>query len=173
VCANLVNRKCDQDCIAGCCRPAASVSSQAAFGETADSPLVRVDAEHLADEKAWLALMHYRRTWVGRDWISEADAPAFFLAPDGKHDPACRTGRRCSRTAARFGEWSVDSLPFPGALPVASKRLSVRSTVPFRPTVRHAGLAHDATRRSLSIDFAASYLENPSSMSANILAIPQ
>src|SRR5258708_20695997 len=64
-----------------------SVSPQAAFSETADSPLARVDAEHLADEKAWLALMHYRHGWVGRDWISEADAPAFFLAPEGKHDP--------------------------------------------------------------------------------------
>src|SRR5471030_298485 len=65
----------------------ASVLSQAAFGGTVEAPLVWVDAEHIAEEKAWRALIHYRHSWVGRDWISEADAAPFFLAPDGKHDP--------------------------------------------------------------------------------------
>jgi hypothetical protein len=143
----------------------ASVSSQAAFSEAADSPQVRVDAEHLADEKAWLALLHYRHSWVGRDWISEADAPAFFLAPDGKHDPH-------AELVANVHALLLDSVSgpsircrFPARYMWLSKRLSVPldSAFPANCPALQAWLT-TLPADSLSIDFASSYLENPSSM---------
>ena len=143
----------------------ASISPQPAFGGSAVSPLVRVDTEHLAHQKAWLALIHYRHSWAGRDWISEADDPGFFLAPAGKHDPHAELvadvqallfdpvsgpSMRC-RFPARY-VWLAHrlSVPLDGEFPASCPALQAWLTT----------LPAD----SLSIDFASSYLENPSSM---------
>src|SRR4051812_2013125 len=49
--------------------------------------LAAAKSKSLAKERAWLRLGHWRAKLLGR-WESEADGPALFLSPDGKHDPA-------------------------------------------------------------------------------------
>jgi hypothetical protein len=143
----------------------ASASSQAAFGETADSPLVRVAKENLAEEKAWLALMHYRHGWMGRAWTSEADAPAFFLAPDGKHDPHAELIADVQALLLDSVNGPSTRCRFPARYVWLSKRLAVPldSTFPANCPELQSWLT-TLPADSLSIDFAASYLENPSSM---------
>lgn len=43
-------------------------------------------ASNLHHEPKWLKLLHYKKTFLG-NIVSEADAPTFFLHPEGKHDP--------------------------------------------------------------------------------------
>lgn len=49
--------------------------------------VTRARREHLAEQRAWLRLGHYRRG-LGGGYRSEADGPAFFLSPRGARDPA-------------------------------------------------------------------------------------
>jgi hypothetical protein len=143
----------------------ASIPSQAALAETADAPLVRVDAEHFADEKAWLALIHYHHSWVSRDWISEADDPAFFLAPEGKHDPHAELVADARALLLDPVNGPLTRCRFPARYIWLSKRLSLPldSAFPANCPALQAWLA-TLPADSLSIDFASSYLENPSSM---------
>ena len=143
----------------------ASISSHAAFGGTAETPLVRVEAEHFADEKAWLALIHYHHSRAGRDWISEADAPAFFLAPDGKHDPHAELVADVQALLLDPVNAPSTRCRFPARYIWLSKRLSVPldSAFPANCPALQAWLT-TLPADSLSIDFASSYLENPSSM---------
>jgi hypothetical protein len=46
----------------------------------------RAAAAHLADEREWHVLLHYRRNLFG-GFTSMQDDPGFFMAPDGKTDP--------------------------------------------------------------------------------------
>ena len=45
----------------------------------------RAAVAHLADEREWHVLLHYRRTLMG-GIRSMQDDPGFFLAPEGKTD---------------------------------------------------------------------------------------
>src|SRR5262249_43305475 len=45
-------------------------------------------AQHLSEAPEWRALLHYDRDHLGSGFTSEAVTPAFFLAKDGRHDPA-------------------------------------------------------------------------------------
>jgi len=50
--------------------------------------VARAEIAELAASPEWIALGYWRRRAAGRGWESLADEPEFFLAPDGKHDPA-------------------------------------------------------------------------------------
>lgn len=49
--------------------------------------IARARAERLSGDTAWIRLGHWRRT-LGGGWKSEADGADFFLASEGKSDPA-------------------------------------------------------------------------------------
>lgn len=63
--------------------------AQSAFATEQEIDFQRTDAGELAHTKAWLNLGHYNR--VGKSvpprFVSQADDPDFFLAPNGKFDP--------------------------------------------------------------------------------------
>ena len=48
--------------------------------------LQRAHDAHLADEREWHLLLHYRADLFG-GYTSEQDDPGFFLSPEGKTDP--------------------------------------------------------------------------------------
>jgi len=119
----------------------------------------RANVEQAAAEPKWLALMHYRMQGAG--WQSQADQPQFFLSSAGRHSPhielqanlaamqaeatyACRFPARYEWLRTRF------ALPLPSDATDACPEL--RSWYRQFPGQR------------ISISFAASYLENPSSM---------
>jgi hypothetical protein len=51
-----------------------------------DALVQKAHAQHLAEENQWLRLVHYVPVRGGLE--SEADGPAFFVSPTGKHDPS-------------------------------------------------------------------------------------
>lgn len=52
-----------------------------------ESLIQKADALRLAEQKQWLRLGHYREGSYEGAYLSEADSPAFFLAPGGREDP--------------------------------------------------------------------------------------
>jgi hypothetical protein len=121
-----------------------------------------VDAGQIARDPAWLALLHYRAQRDG-SMHSQADRPRFFLAADGKHspraeldaaidalsDPARQQDFAC-RFPARY-EWLRTRLGQDGFDPALAQCPQLAQWIAGFPG------------RRISINFASSYLENPSS----------
>ncbi|MES2321245.1 MAG: DUF4105 domain-containing protein [Pseudomonadota bacterium] len=111
-----------------------------------------------AEEPGWLALMHYRAQ--GSGWQSEADRPHFFLSKDGRHAPR-------QELAANLAAMSAPA--YPCTFPARYEWLRTRYA-PALPARREGDCPElDAWYRQfpgqrVSISFAASFLENPSSM---------
>lgn len=138
-------------------RPACASPPAKAVAPAAPAVLADDGAAH--QNPKWLALLHYRPHGAGA-WRSEADRPAFFLSKNGRHAPqdelqanlaALRTPGYACTFPARY-EWlnarfKLD-LPDVAALPCPDFK---------------AWYAQFPGQR-VSISFAASYLENPSSM---------
>lgn len=127
-----------------------------------NSLLTRIDREEIAHEAGWLSLMHYRRQRNGT-WKSEAISPSFFLDGAGRIAPKAelvaslgailsgdRGGFAC-RFPARY-EWLVKRFQMAGAPDVAKDCPSLASW--------YSTFSGDR----ISVSFASSYLESPSSM---------
>ncbi|QNA87774.1 DUF4105 domain-containing protein [Massilia sp. Dwa41.01b] len=123
--------------------------------------LQRVEAERLERDPAWLALLHYRPDGSGIE--SQADQPRFFLADGARHSPraellaavaalhdAAAAQDFACRFPARF-EWLSARLGREGAEALTSQCAALAEWLAAFPG------------RRVSIDFASSYLENPSS----------
>jgi hypothetical protein len=124
----------------------------------------RIAAEQIERDPGWLALLHYHHPLGGAGWKSHADASPFFLASAGNTDPraelladlqalffnAVDTSARC-RFPARY-EWLRERL----ALPADGTALEACAALQdwYQPLAAN----------TVSIDFASSYLENPSSL---------
>jgi hypothetical protein len=115
----------------------------------------------LADDPAWLALGHYRRTLAGK-LESDADDPAFFLSLSGALDPHAELA---ANLRAFFFPQAADHL--------ASCRFPARRHwLEARLNLPHSALAcpeFDDWRAELkaagvSLIFPAAYLNSPSSM---------
>jgi hypothetical protein len=52
-----------------------------------ESLVEKAERLRLSEQTQWLRLGHYREGAVGGSPISEADSPAFFIAPSGRKDP--------------------------------------------------------------------------------------
>jgi hypothetical protein len=144
-----------------------------------DPPLARLQATaktlELADTLQWHALLHYRSNRFGDGVTSLADQPDFFLAPDGKTNPAAeldatlaaffapadavaRVGQhpQCAY-AARFA-WLAGELHFERAgVPVQP----CRELDTWRATIGPV--------RGVSLIFPEAYLNNPASMFGHTL----
>lgn len=122
----------------------------------------RIDAEQIHRDAAWLALLHYRARSDG-SMESEADRPLFFMAEHGKSSPR------------------AELLAAVTALHAPDQRQNFACRFPARYEWLRHRLGHDDTDaaidqcrqlsqwvagfpgRRISINFASSYLENPSS----------
>lgn len=147
--------------IAGVCLGICLSRPAAAIGALHDD-VRRVDAERIDRDPAWLALLHYRPRTDG-SMESEADGPQFFLSAQGKHSPrdellaalaalqlpAQRADYAC-RFPARY-EWLRARLGYDGGDALADGCAPLRDWFAGFPG------------RRISINFASSYLESPSS----------
>ena len=127
----------------------------------------RATVAHLADEREWHVLLHYRRTLTG-GISSMQDDPGFFLAPEGKTDPQAElaatltmffsnelVGRskqpaQCA-FVARY-HWLNEKLQFD------ERRL------PSQPCERFTRWFDEFNAAAITVIFPAGFMNNPSSM---------
>ena len=124
-------------------------------------------ARHLAEDRYWHLLLHYRRGRFG-GFESESDGPGFFLSKDGKGDPRAELDATLAaffdpvppdpevqhpqcRFPARY-EWLKEQLAFDPAL------------LPEHPCERFTTWSSRLDAESVTMIFAAAYLDNPASM---------
>lgn len=124
--------------------------------------LSRVEAEGIARDAAWLALLHYR-VQSGGGVSSEADQASFFLSGDGKRSPHAEllAAVAALHTPARRQEFACR---FPARYEWLRTRLGQAdggASIERCPDV--AAWMQGFPGRRISIDFASSYLESPSS----------
>src|SRR5689334_10298329 len=136
--------------------------------------LAAIKTRSLAEERGWLRLGHWRKGLLS-GWESEADGPAMFLSPQGKHDPAAEleatlTGFFATTEPAPEGATLADpSLEHPmcrfparfawlaAAVPLDLNRLPPRSCPRFEAFWRKV------SARSVTLVFSSYYLNNPAS----------
>ncbi|MDO3720886.1 DUF4105 domain-containing protein [Marinobacter sp. chi1] len=120
------------------------------------------DSNKLYLDPAWLTLGHYHPDKFGGGYTSQADDPAFFLSEQGKHSPESeltatldaiqQPGNGDGHAQCRFPArttWLADTLDL--SLP--------RVTCPA-----YREWANELNTASVTLVFAASYLNSPSSM---------
>ncbi len=137
-----------------------------------DNPVLAefIDTAHvrrLADDRYWHLLLHYRRGWLGGN-ESEADGPGFFLAKNGKHDPRAELD---ATLAAFFDPVPQDpevqhpQCRFPARYAWLKEQLGFNaSRLPEQPCDRFATWRSRLDAESVTMLFAAAYLDNPASM---------
>jgi len=135
--------------------------------------LAAAKSKSLAQERGWLRLGHWRAKLLG-GWESEADGPALFLSPDGKHDPAAElqatlTGFFAATDPAPLGPLKDPLLEHPqcrfparfawlaAAIPIDLARL------PPRTCPRFDAFWKKVSARSAALVFSSYYLTSPAS----------
>lgn len=139
--------------------PGAACAS-AGVAPTAPAPASAGAAGSAAhQDPQWLALLHYRADGAAA-WRSQADRPAFFLSKNGKQSPADELQANLAATAS-----PAYACTFPARYEWLNARfkLALPALVSLPCPDFHAWYAQFPGQR-VSISFAASYLENPSSM---------
>ena len=119
------------------------------------SPLLDMQA---AWEPQWRALLHYRADGDG-GWRSEADLPAFFISAHGKHSPEAEL--RANIAAVNTGVAGY-GCAFPARFAWLVARFKLTAPAPDCPELARWSAGFAGQR--ISINFASSFLENPSSM---------
>ncbi len=122
----------------------------------------RAERLDLAHHEAWLALGHYRRNWLGAGYASDADDPGFFLAAQGKTDPAAELK---ATLAALLSPGSGDRHPqcrFPARARWLQQRLHF--DLPERRCKALAEWRSTLKAHAVSLIFPTAYLNSPSSM---------
>jgi hypothetical protein len=132
----------------------------------------RAKATALHEQRYWHLLLHYRPSLTG-GFESEADEPGFFLAPNGKTDPAAElqatltqffatglVGRsqqpaRCA-FIARY-QWLKETLDID------------ESRLPPQPCERFQSWLAELNPASITVIFPSAYMNNPSSMFGHLL----
>ncbi len=161
----------------GCASAPSEDAITAALPSSAAIAALRARAHslELASSPTWRALLHYRPNRIGDGVTSLADQPDFFLAPDGKTNPAAeldatlaaffapadaiaRVGQhpQCA-FAARYA-WLASELDFDAA---QLTRQPCRELTTWRTTI---GIA-----RGVSLIFPEAYMNNPASMFGHTL----
>lgn len=119
----------------------------------------------LARDPAWLKLVHFRRTWSG--WESEIDGEAFFVSPEGKHDPEAELLATWEKFRAESPDVAEEN-SFLCRFPARRKWFEAKApaaaiTWSARPCERFEKWRVTVTGSSLSLIFSSFYLNNPSS----------
>ncbi len=125
----------------------------------AAAPPARLPAQQ-AWEPQWRALLHYRPAGSGR-WRSEADLPAFFLSREGKTSPQAEL--QANLDAIKTDATYACTFPARYTWLVRQFGLTVHAQPDGHCPELSAWLARFPGQR-ISINFASSYLESPSSM---------
>jgi hypothetical protein len=133
----------------------------------AESLVARAHELRLSESKEWLRLGHYRRKALGLR--SDADGPDFFLAADGKRDPAAEldASLRGFFRPPTFTTGKVPSHPlcrFPARLAWLVTKLSIdRSRLRMPRCEKFEEYWKNASPHSATLVFSSFFISNPAS----------
>jgi len=135
--------------------------------------LIHRSAEaHLADDRYWHLLLHYRPNFVS-GVTSEVDDPRFFLAPTGKTDPQAELE---ATLKAFFSVKKVGRPRQPAQCAFIARYHWLKSVLsiddqrlPPPPCKRFSRWFHTLNPASLTLVFPSAYMNNPASMFGHTL----
>lgn len=120
------------------------------------------DIDDLALAPAWLTLGHYQPDTLGGSFTSQADDPEFFLSDDGKHSPRAELAATLSAIQRPGDGDGHAQCRFPAR--TAWLRTSLDLSLPPVACQGYEEWAETLNTETVTLVFAASYLNSPSSM---------
>ena len=129
--------------------------------------VARGDALKLADDPGWIRLGHWRPRWLP-GVKGDPDGPGFYLAPEGKTDPAAELRATLAGLLAQppggDDELADPYCRFPARLSFLADRLGFDpGSLPPRPCARQRAFFERVQARSVTVVFSSYYLNNPAS----------
>ncbi|SFL82219.1 Lnb N-terminal periplasmic domain-containing protein [Marinobacter zhejiangensis] len=118
--------------------------------------------ESIALERDWLNLGHYHADTLGSGFTSQADDNEFFLSPDGKHSPYAELVATLDAIQQPGTGDSHASCRFPARDQWLRQRLDLPDSQATCPAYQE--WTDTLNTESVTLVFAASYLNSPSSM---------
>jgi len=113
-------------------------------------------------DAAWLTLVHYQPDTFGGGYTSQADDPAFFLSDDGKHAPEEELNATLSAIQRPGTGNQHAQCRFPARTTWLADRLELE--LPKIDCPAYEEWTETLNTESVTLVFAASYLNSPSSM---------
>jgi hypothetical protein len=139
-----------------------------------DAFIATAETRHLSDDPYWRTLLHVVH---GRSLV---DAPEFFLAPDGKHDPHAELRADLMAFFADQPVAAVDAPPeqrsaverFPARLEWLCGKLGIdRSRLPLGYAPEFEKAMAELGPQRVSLAFPAAYMNTPASMFGHTMLI--
>lgn len=127
-------------------------------------PVSPSEIQRIASSKAWLYLIHYEGSWFG-GLKSQAQGDQFFLAKEGKSDPAAELRATIEAFQSdRVVDDEYAQCRFPARLIFLRKELGPRGVrFPERFCLPYATYLQNTSAKSISLIFSSYYLNNPAS----------
>ncbi len=119
-------------------------------------------AGNLYQDPAWLNLGHYHPDRFGSGYTSQADDPDFFLSPEGKHSPRDELEATLAAIKAPGSGDQHARCRFPARAEFLQDRLNL--ALPDLDCPAYEEWTSTLNTETVTLVFAASYLNSPSSM---------
>ncbi|WP_273207298.1 DUF4105 domain-containing protein [Marinobacter subterrani] len=113
-------------------------------------------------DPAWLTLIHYQPDAFGDGYTSQADDPAFFLSKNGKHSPRAELAATLEAIQQPAGGDDHARCQFPAR--TAWLRQTLDLSLPEIDCPSYQQWSDTLNTETVTLVFAASYLNSPSSM---------
>ncbi|ADE15592.1 conserved hypothetical protein [Nitrosococcus halophilus Nc 4] len=120
--------------------------------------------QHLSERPQWWALLHYRPTVLGWSHKSQADDPSFFLAQEGKTNPDAELAATLIALREGDGQATHPQCRFPARFYWLQQQGRPFSDIPPVSCPEFEAWLHDLNTATVTLVFASSYLNSPSSM---------
>lgn len=126
--------------------------------------LAAAQQQRLSQRPAWWALLHYRPVVFGWHYQSQADDSRFFLAQEGKTNPAAELAATIIALRDGDGQAAHPQCRFPARFYWLQQQGEPFSRIPKVDCPELAAWLHDLNTARVTLVFASSYLNSPSSM---------
>lgn len=132
-----------------------------------DALIARAKRENLAHSPHWLRLLHYRQGMFG-GFSSEADGKPFFLAAEGKSEPAAELEATLRALFSAGPDEQANGLQhpycrFPARRRFLERALGLSAVLPQRACARYVAFLGSLRPDGVTLIFSSYYLNNPAS----------
>ena len=138
-----------------------------------DALLARAERDGLAEHRRWIALGHYLPNLIGNGWRGVIDSPGFFIAAEGKTDPAAELAATLRAFFAADHATINDQHPqcaFPARYDWLKAKLDFDpARLPDRACPRFEAWFQAIDPHQVTLVFPSAYMNQPSSMFGHTL----